>query len=106
MEVRTGIEYLAHLEFAASAATKGFHALSEQKTRELAVIGTSLSALYQAGTCYRKCQNNGHVLEALAGRAHNLGIGALTLARCGLFDEAFNLLRGIGEISNLIAAIK
>jgi hypothetical protein len=106
MKIRTGSEYLYDLELATINAKKSFVVdLGNEKKLELSIIGTSLSALYQAGTCYRKCHNNGHVLEALAGRTHNLGLGAFNLARDGLYDEAFNLIRGIGEIANLIAAL-
>jgi hypothetical protein len=42
------------------------------------------------------------VLEALAGRAHNLGCAAYLLLCRGLYDESLNLIRSIGEISNLI----
>lgn len=74
-----------------------------EKEREmLAVIGTMLSALFQAATCHRKCHGGDHVLEALAGRAHNLACAAVTLMEVGYYDEALNLIRGIGEIGNLV----
>ena len=82
-----------------------FNATNNNRHLEMRLIGTCLSALYQASTCHRKCHNNGHVLEALAGRAHNLGAAAIDLARGGFYDEALNLIRGIGEIANLIAAL-
>lgn len=69
----------------------------------LDLIGTSLSALYQAATCHRKCYGGPHILEALAGRSYNLGAGAYTLIVRGLYDEGMNLIRSIAEISNLIA---
>jgi hypothetical protein len=67
------------------------------------VLGTSLSALYQAATCHRKCYGGPHILEALSGRAYNLACAAYRLAVQGFYDEAMNLVRSIGEISNLIA---
>lgn len=74
----------------------------ELQTATMSLIGTSLSALYQAATCYRQCFNNGHVLEALCGRAYNLGVASFELIKIGLYDEALNLIRSIAEIGNLI----
>ena len=83
--------------------------LSEGANAELSdkigVIGTSLTALYQAATCYRKCFGGDHVIEALCGRAYNLGCGAYHLISVGLYDEAFALIKGLGELGNLISAI-
>ena len=67
------------------------------------MIGTALSALYQAATCHRKCHGGSHVLEALAGRVYNLACSAYSLITQGFYDEALNLIRSIGEISNLIS---
>jgi hypothetical protein len=67
------------------------------------MIGTAMSALYQAATCHRKCHAGPHVFEALCGRMYNLAVGAYVLALRGLYDEALNLIRRIGEASNLIA---
>ena len=44
-----------------------------------------------------------HILESLCGRMYNLAVGAYLLAERGLYDEALNLTRSIGEASNLIA---
>lgn len=67
------------------------------------LIGTALSVLYQAATCHRKCHGGPHILESLCGRMYNLAVGAYLLAQRGLYDEALNLTRSIGEASNLIA---
>ena len=76
--------------------------LAESKT-DRRMIGTAMSALYQAATCHRKCHGGPHVLEALCGRMYNLAAGAYILALRGFYDEALNLTRSIGEVSNLIA---
>src|SRR6266481_2033646 len=67
------------------------------------MIGTALSAIYQAATCHRTCHGGPHILEALCGRMYNLAASAYILALSGFYDEALNLIRSIGEISNLIA---
>ena len=75
--------------------------LSEYES-EINVLGISLSILYQVATCHRKCFGGGHVLESLTGRAYNLACSSYVLiCRC-LYDEALNLIRSMGEISNLI----
>jgi hypothetical protein len=74
-----------------------------QATDRLDIIGTSLSALYQAATCHRKCFGGDHVIEALCGRAYNLGSAAYLLVNAGLYDEALGVIRIVGELSNLVA---
>ncbi len=66
------------------------------------IVGTCLNVLYQAATCHRKCHGGGHLLESLCGRAYNLGTAAYNLTVLGLYDEALNLIRGLGEMTNLI----
>lgn len=101
-EIPKGLEHLALICFAGNQARKKSEIHAEKYSVELMMIGTSLSALYQGATCYRHCFNNGHVLEALAGRTYNLGCAAYLLINQGFYDEALNLTRSIGEISNLI----
>ena len=69
---------------------------------ELHYLGVSLSIIYQVATCHRKCFGNAHVFESLCGRAYNLATSAYILICRGLYDEALNLIRSMGEISNLI----
>lgn len=66
------------------------------------IIGTCMSALYQAGTCHRRCHGGGHILESLCGRAYNLSCAAYDLTNVGLYDEALNLIRSLAEMTNLI----
>ena len=49
------------------------------------------------------CRGGPHFLQSLYGRAYNLGTAAYVLCTLGLYDEALNLIRGIGEIGNIIA---
>ena len=75
----------------------------ESRSDSLLLIGTCLCAVYQAATCHRKCHGGSHVFEALAAKAYNLSVGAYNLITLGFYDEALTLIRGIGEISNLIS---
>ena len=96
-----GRDYLARVdksEVAARIQSEEVAALNDHLT----LIGISLCALYQAATCHRKCWNQGHVLEALCGRAHNLGAAAYQLIMAGFYDEALNLVRAIGETYNIV----
>lgn len=97
---------LAHLEILADLEaitySKSKENLAEAVT-DRQLIGTGLSALYQAATCHRKCHGGPHILESLCGRMYNLAVSAYALALRGLYDEALNLIRSIGEVSNLIA---
>jgi hypothetical protein len=68
-------------------------------------IGTSLSALYQAATCHRRCFGGDHIVESLCGRAYNVGSGAYHLLALGLYDESLALIRSLGELTNLVAAM-
>lgn len=97
-----GREYISGLQLAIAQAHSEAAAVIEANDVEIEMIGTSLSALYQAATCHRMCHKSGHVLESLFGRTHNLGIASLNLGLCGLYDESLNLVRSMGEIGNLI----
>lgn len=72
------------------------------KKAELECMGISLNILYQAATCHRQCHGGGHMLERLCGRAYNLGCAAFHLLMLGFYDEALGLIRGIGELSNIV----
>ena len=76
LEMPIGVEHLAMMTTISLAV--GRETLKHSKDHELnrKLIGTSLSALYQAATCYRKCHGGGHMLERLCGRAYNLGCAA------------------------------
>ena len=97
-----GIEHLKFLTERGEVVRAETAGHFEQNNVEMDLIGTSLNVLYQAATCHRGCRGGGHHLERLCGRAYNLGQAAWQLTAIGLYDEALNLVRGIGEISNLI----
>ena len=97
---------LDHLEMLADLEAITYRESSKnlaESVTDRRVIGTAMSALYQAATCHRKCYAGPHVFEALCGRIYNLVVGAYVLALRGLYDETLNLIRSIGEVSNLIA---
>ncbi|MBP0017737.1 MAG: hypothetical protein J7647_09280 [Cyanobacteria bacterium SBLK] len=100
-EVPTGLEHLEWISSrAAFAASQSAYLSIEQ--RDLQIIGTSLSAFYQAATCHRKCYGGGHLLERLTARMYNLSCAAYTLVTLGFYDESLTMIRSIGEICNLL----
>jgi hypothetical protein len=97
-----GAEHLAMMTAISMAVGRETQEHSKEHTANRRLIGTSLSALYQAATCYRHCHGGNHMLERLCGRAYNLGCAAHHLTLVGLYDEALNLIRSLGEMTNLI----
>jgi len=101
-EIPKGIAHLELIDTASKIAQEETIENLRRYLPQLVMIGTSLSALYQAATCHRKCHGGNHLLEALSGRVYNIGCAAYLLVRQGLYDEALNLLRSAGEVANLI----
>jgi hypothetical protein len=77
-------------------------ALDEYATNA-ALIGTSLTALFEAATCHRECNKGRHIFEAVCARAYNLGSSAYVLGLSGFYDESANLIRSVGEIANVVS---
>ncbi len=71
--------------------------------KNISILGTSMSALYQVGTCHKGCRGGDHILESLAGRVYNISSSALILILEGFYDESLNLIRSAAEICNLIS---
>jgi hypothetical protein len=102
--IPNGVGHVKMLDVGALHALRtGEEALKAKEERNLEFIGVCMTALYQAATCHRECYGGQHLLEALCGRAYNLSAAAIHLAKIGYYDEALNLVRGIGEIANLVA---
>ena len=102
-DVPSGIEHLTLIERGSTLAERMSADVAHENECDRELIGTSLNALYQAATCHRKCHGGPHILEALCGRLYNLGSSAYLLANRGFYDESLNLVRSMGEISNLIS---
>jgi hypothetical protein len=102
VEIPSGLDHLKMLAVLSEGTRQESEPKLKEYARDLRVIGTSLSALYLAATCHRKCHGGPHILESLTGRAYNLGCGAYILICRAFYDEALNLVRSMGEISNLV----
>jgi hypothetical protein len=64
-------------------------------------LGDLLSLLYRLASCSWGCKGGDHQIEWLLGRVVNQAQSAHRLIRCGFYDEALMLIRGIGETANL-----
>lgn len=102
VEIPTGLEHLAMIRRGAMYVANQTAENLDDYIINNDIIGTSLNAIYQAATCHRKCHGGGHILESLCGRAYNLSCSAYDLTIFGLYDEALNLIRGLGELTNLV----
>jgi hypothetical protein len=64
-------------------------------------LGTLLSLLDRASSCWWGCRQGDHAAEMLVGRCCSYGLCAFKLARSGFYDESVSLARTVGEITNL-----
>lgn len=96
-----------HMSFAA--------ALARERLREVevpAAIGENLplnraiEILFDLATCKNRCRGGDHVMESLLGRIVNQAIASIMLDATGFHDEALGLVRGMGEITNLLALFR
>jgi hypothetical protein len=60
---------------------------------------------YKVATCEdgKRCRKGDHIIESLAARAYNLTLSATLLSAVGLYDEALNSVRSLGELANVLA---
>lgn len=68
----------------------------------VANLGTVLSLLERGAVCWWGCTGGDHILESLVGRVFGLSCGAIRLFRNGRYDESLLLIRGVGEVANLL----
>ena len=102
-EIPPGLSHIALISRINAANRKESDAFLRGQESDLRVLGSSLSALYLAATCQRKCWGGDHILEALAARIYNLASASYSLISVGYYDESLSLVRSIGEIANLLS---
>src|SRR5262249_3180007 len=64
-------------------------------------LGDMLSLLYGLACCHWGCKGSDHQIEWLLRSVVNHAQSAHRLMRCGFYDEAVTLIRGVGEVANL-----
>jgi hypothetical protein len=94
-----GNAMLDRLDLTHAAIRSRHQALSNSADRDR--IGKYLQILYDISTCADGCRGGDHMFEYLSGRAFNLSYAAYDLLQIGLYDEALNQLRSLGELTNL-----
>ena len=95
--VPTGREHLELIEVIGDFNRQATNTKLTQYSRELDILGISLSIIYQVATCHKRCIGGPHVYERLMARAYNLACSGYYLIGRGLYDEALNLIRSLGK---------
>ena len=99
--VPSGQEHLEMIEWFGDLNRRATSVELNNHGQELRILGMSLSIIYQVAICHKRCSGGPHVYESLLARTYNLACSAYHLIGRGLYDEALNLVRSIGEIANL-----
>jgi hypothetical protein len=105
IDVPTGLEHFTLIRTGGVQSVETSEPMLQEMKSQLEFLGWALAALYEVGTCNRKCWGGPHLLESLSARVYNLSVSAYLLMVRGFYDEALNLVRSIGEIGNLISLV-
>jgi hypothetical protein len=101
-----GRDFLKLIQIAADKASQHADLFSQQSGKRLPEtvdgLGSVLSLLYRLACCAWGCRGGDHQIEWLTGRVVNHATSAHRLILAGSYDEALVLIRGIGEIANLL----
>ena len=92
-----GREDLCEATFDAWVSSEGI-----ETTRVLEALGTVLSYLDCVASCRWSCSGGSHLEEHLIDRTLSNILAAHRLLRIGYFDQAGNIIRQIGEATNLV----
>ena len=71
----------------------------------LEALGTALSYLDRLASCWWGCRGGGHDEEYLMEKAVSNATAAIRMLRAGYYDQAFAIIRQIGETANLICLL-
>lgn len=97
------LETLFELEGQCEEATGRYlpHA-GERAPQTWKSLGDGLAVLDALSSCFWGCRGGDHAVEHLLGRVFGSLRAAVRLARGGFYDEALNVLRTAGEVTNLL----
>src|SRR4051794_33582497 len=101
--IPNGIDHIKMILSSANITQSQSGSFFNTKNEQIDLIDTCICAIYQAAACHRKCYRGPHIFEALNARSYNLASSAFHLIAMGYYDKALNLIRNLGEISNIIA---
>jgi len=100
---RTFLDVTQELADTSSRITDEFCSKAGKSLPEtMEVTGTVLSTIYRLATCHFGCKGGDHQMEWLAGKFANQAVSVHRLVRAAQYDEALMLIRGMGEIVNLM----
>jgi hypothetical protein len=100
---RAFLELTQELADASSKSTDKFCAeAGKSLPQTMDATGTVLSMLYRLACCYYGCHGGDHQVEWLVGKFVNQAVSAHRLVRAAQYDESLMLIRGMGEIANLL----
>ena len=100
---RAFLELTQELADASSKGTDKFCAeAGKSLPQTMDATGTVLSVLYRLACCYYGCRGGDHQIEWLVGKFVNQALSTHRLVRAAQYDEALMLIRGMGEIANLL----
>jgi hypothetical protein len=102
----TGRKFLTTAQHFADLGSKATDGISTKAgdlyPKTLIGTGNVLSILYRLACCDYGCKGGDHQIEWLTGKFVNQGISAHRLIRAAQYDEALTIIRGMGEIANLL----
>ncbi len=96
----------AIIEVCSSATDEFLRTAGEKVPLTAECLGTLLSYLYRAASCFWGCEGGDHQIQWLCGRVVNQSLAAFRLIRGSYYDESLMLTRGIGEIANLLCLFR
>lgn len=106
IQIPEGIEFLQLVADRENDIEKETHTqiktLGQKAPQCLQNLGTVLSLLDRAASCFWGCRGGDHMVEYLAGRVCSSGRAATRLLLFGFYDESLALTRSIGETANLL----
>ena len=76
IEVPTGLAHFALIRAGGQHSLEMSEPFLQTMKPKLEFVGWALAALYEVGTCNRKCWGGPHLLESLSVRVYNLGVSA------------------------------
>ena len=104
-QIPVGLDYLEmtteHMLSCQESTAQAIEQCDQSIKENLCSIGTVLSLLERAASCFWGCQRGDHTFEYLTGRVVGYSQTILLLSKTGRYDEAISLIRGIAEIANL-----
>ncbi len=102
----TGTEYLKAIQASqdsCQAATQERLGTIDSKLPDtLEALGETLLLLRQYGSCNWGCRGGAHLMERFSARAVSYAVASLRLMWIGHYDEAYVLIRNLGELANLL----